>query len=264
MISFPLVTLVLKILLQQTKLDKPYSGGIGSYKLYVMIAYHYQQHLELGGSDSAAEMLISFLYRYSDIKLLPNMNPKTQTDISSPTIILCDGGEADLNGGVKLDRCVRLFGECFNRLMYQLLSHQNDVDVSMIASLIEGPKLKHERVKCIEMSAQWKKMKSQIHSYSTVRSIRDTFNAAGGITFSKSGHNLLSNGLDKEKDIDTRGMARGPRGGLIPKCRPDIDAKPKANQASLFLRGRKNRKNKKKQKRDEALREFATNNSKGW
>jgi DNA polymerase sigma len=38
--SFATVVLFLKILLQQTSLDKPFTGGLGSYKLYVLVANH--------------------------------------------------------------------------------------------------------------------------------------------------------------------------------------------------------------------------------
>ena len=53
------------------------------------------------------------------------------------------------------------------------------------------------------------------------------------------------------------GSMRGPHGGLIPKSRPDLNEKTNDINA-LLTRGRKNRKNKKKQKRDVALKEFAT------
>ncbi len=38
--SFSTVVLFLKVLLQQADLDKPYTGGLGSYKLYVLVANH--------------------------------------------------------------------------------------------------------------------------------------------------------------------------------------------------------------------------------
>ena len=38
--SFAHVVLLLKILLYQTDLDKPFTGGLGSYKLYVLVAHH--------------------------------------------------------------------------------------------------------------------------------------------------------------------------------------------------------------------------------
>lgn len=257
--SFPTVTLLLKVLLQQTNLDKPFSGGLGSYKLYVMVAHHFQKHLELGGGDSPGELFLTFLYRYSDVKL-SNIDPRAKTDISEPTIIICDGGEADLNSGVKLDRCVRLFGECFNRIMYQLYQQHNGVDTSTIASLIDGSKLKNARRKCIEMAMQWKKMKGPKVVDPSLQ-MRESSNAPRrGISFSKTGPNLFLSFNGNSEDNNggaNQEVLRGPRGGLIPKCRPDIDAKP-SGVTALLLRGRKNRKNNKKQKRDAALREFAT------
>lgn len=38
--SFATVVLFLKILLAQQDLDKPFTGGLGSYKLYVLVAHH--------------------------------------------------------------------------------------------------------------------------------------------------------------------------------------------------------------------------------
>ena len=38
--SFSKVVLVLKVLLSQQQLDKPFTGGLGSFKLYVLVAHH--------------------------------------------------------------------------------------------------------------------------------------------------------------------------------------------------------------------------------
>jgi DNA polymerase sigma len=38
--SFPAVVLVLKMLLREHGLDKPFKGGMGSYSLYVLVAHH--------------------------------------------------------------------------------------------------------------------------------------------------------------------------------------------------------------------------------
>ena len=57
------------------------------------------------------------------------------------------------------------------------------------------------------------------------------------------------------------GLMRGPRGSLVPKHRPDVEARREAlrNDPDHELKGRasKNRSSKKKQKRDSAIREFA-------
>ena len=34
------VVLLLKVVMTQQGLDKPFTGGLGSYKLYVLVAYH--------------------------------------------------------------------------------------------------------------------------------------------------------------------------------------------------------------------------------
>lgn len=102
------------------------------------------------------------------------------------------------------------------------------------------------------MAAQWKQMKrSDDCTYFPYQNPSPI--VAGrkvGFTFSKPGFNGSRNSPSTQPN-------RGPRGGLIPKHRPDLDAKPKGLDA-LYLKARKNRKNKKKQKRDTALREFAT------
>lgn len=38
--SFAIVVLFLKVLLNQQGLDKPFTGGLGSFKLYVLVASH--------------------------------------------------------------------------------------------------------------------------------------------------------------------------------------------------------------------------------
>lgn len=38
--SFAPIVLILKVLMVQQGLDKPFTGGLGSYKLYVLVAHH--------------------------------------------------------------------------------------------------------------------------------------------------------------------------------------------------------------------------------
>lgn len=38
--SFPAVVVVLKVLLSEHNLDKPFTGGLGSFSLYVLVAHH--------------------------------------------------------------------------------------------------------------------------------------------------------------------------------------------------------------------------------
>lgn len=243
------------MLLQQTNLDKPFTGGLGSYRLYVMVAHHYKTHISLGGGTSAAEILLTFLYRYGrDLDCNEDSLQKdTQNDIfSKPTIIYCDGGKADINAQVKALRCGDLFGVCYKRLLYMIRQQQCNVDISMIASVIKVEKLKSARGNCITMASEWKRMRSP-NRYKPQTIIGSS---KLGFTFSKFGslkksHDALDMGTS------TGSTKRGPRGGLVPKTRPDIDAKPQGLK-EMFLKGSKNRKNKKKQKRDTALKSFTT------
>jgi DNA polymerase sigma len=56
--SFAPIVLILKVLMAQQDLDKPFTGGLGSYKLYVLVAYHIDCHLASGGRDRPSEILI--------------------------------------------------------------------------------------------------------------------------------------------------------------------------------------------------------------
>ena len=239
------MTLLLKVLLQQTDLDKPYTGGLGSYKLYVLLAHHFRKHLSLGGGTAPGEILLSFLYRYSDIVMeAEDMESPIKTDISVQTIIQCDGGEADINAAVKGDRCADLFGVCYTRILHTIEAWQHGKDVSFLAPIIESTKLKTARKNCVEMASQWEKI-SGSYNRGHCKSLNPTGNNSS-FMFSKAGL--------KPSFV---GSMRGPRGGLIPKSRPDLNEKTNDINA-LLTRGRKNRKNKKKQKRDVALKEFAT------
>ena len=68
------LSLFLKVYLRQQKLDEPFTGGLGSYRLYVMLSAHIErnplymkdpQNPDLGG------LLLSFLQYYSNAKLFP-------------------------------------------------------------------------------------------------------------------------------------------------------------------------------------------------
>ena len=126
--SFAPVVVVLKIIMSQQGLDKPFTGGLGSYKLYVLVAYHIKQHLELGGNDRPSEILISLLIRYGGDSSSSgrglHRNPKensTTTDLeklkSREEVLRCDGGTVELTPVFRLSDCVDMFHECYNRLL---------------------------------------------------------------------------------------------------------------------------------------------------
>jgi hypothetical protein len=57
--SFSPVVLLLKIVMAQQGLDKPFTGGLGSYKLYVLVAYHVSMECDHSFDYFAADDFLS-------------------------------------------------------------------------------------------------------------------------------------------------------------------------------------------------------------
>ena len=97
--------------------DTPFSGGLGSYKLYVLVATHIAKHLELGGNDDPADVLLCFLFRYGQGVGPKNACKKARTILDKDDIVDCDdGGKADLSNVFLLEECRTLFGQVWIRL----------------------------------------------------------------------------------------------------------------------------------------------------
>lgn len=125
--SFATIVLFLKILLHEHNLDVPFEGGLGSYKLYVLVAYHIQAHVQLGGNDDPAETLLTFFYRYglvregskNDPLLWTSIDPSVplvyqyQTTSASPT---WKTASADMSNVTRWSECIALFRGCWMRL----------------------------------------------------------------------------------------------------------------------------------------------------
>jgi hypothetical protein len=139
--SFAPVVLFLKVLLNQKKLDVPFQGGLGSYKLYVLVAAHIEKHLALGGVDRPGEILLSFLYRYGSgwvqtkkqRRLDGSPDPETVTLLQQyvsvyskgPSSSICtpprddDVSVADLSNVYRIDAIITLFRTSWERLVQQ-------------------------------------------------------------------------------------------------------------------------------------------------
>jgi hypothetical protein len=148
--SFATVILVLKVLLAQQDLDKPFTGGLGSYKLYVLLAHHLQEHLALGGLDRPAEVLVSFLFRYGCVKG-HNVDDRVRTRLSQDVALEDKNGcVADLSNVFLLTHCVDLFKNCWMRL-WKLARRFEDkeVDESLLTHLVDPSRLHRERQQCL-------------------------------------------------------------------------------------------------------------------
>ena len=147
--SFSTVILFLKVLLAQQKLDQPFTGGVGSYKLYILVAHHIEKHLELGGCDRPGEVLYSFFFRYCGKQAKNSLRTHLSQDMVLNT---SDGGSADLSNVFLLDHCVRLFEMCFERLNRSLRSDRKEGigDRSLLSRLIDAARLGRERSKLLK------------------------------------------------------------------------------------------------------------------
>ena len=127
--------MALKTILKQTKLDEPYIGGLGSYKLYVLVAHHLEQHLSIGGQDRPGQVLLLFWFRYGDIKA-ENTRRAMRTPLTTGTTVRTrDGAEADLSNVYLLDHVIRLFQQCWKRTKLLLEKHTNQVHPSVLKSV---------------------------------------------------------------------------------------------------------------------------------
>jgi len=260
--SFGPVILVLKILLSQADLDKPFTGGLGSYKLYVLVSYHLEKHLALGGIDRPMEVLLSFFYRFGDSSKQKVINDiRAFTTLNQRSLLFADGGEADLSAVFKIDVCSKLFGLCFNRLIRKIELRSKGVHVSLLESIVDSAKLISKRKLCLNKSnlvVQYKKKQRDhfISRFDTGKVTPSTKKVGHIFSKSDAGNGSLSR-VGKRSVVNlSKSAIRSKRGSLIPKQRPDLDAKH-ADKNVLIGRAKKNRKNKKKQNRDRALVEFA-------
>jgi hypothetical protein len=211
----------------------------------------------LGGEDTATEMLISFLYRYSTPSRSKN---KARTYLSNNKTIRSEGGEAELKP-VSVQHCIEFFQSCFQRIMDNLGQHGQN-EKSLVASLIDMMKVKRERSFVLEQSKSFKNSPAKKEKESSAdRKISHTFSKGNLISsFERQGgerRNCV--GVDKETQEKVKALKksgkRSNRGALIPKRRIDVEMKLDGMDA-LIQRGAKNRKNKRKQTRDAALTEF--------
>jgi len=182
------------------------------------------------------------------------------TPLSQTSVLFSGGGEGNMSAVFKIDSIVALFGICFNRLCKRMQQLFQKEHFSLLNCIIDHSSLGAARDHALR--------NSQVLSHFNI--LR---NDPGKITDGKRVGHVFSKRTHQGEDISNRkeacdtddeaeelmagyGLQRGPRGALIPRHRPDIEAK----RTGTFLaveRARKNRKNNKKQSRDAAITEWA-------
>eukprot|EP00980_Cylindrotheca_fusiformis_P021649 scaffold8505_cov130-Cylindrotheca_fusiformis.AAC.15 len=147
--SFAPVVILLKILLNQHDLDKPFTGGLGSFKLYVLVANHIERHLALGGSDSPAEILLMFFYRYGNISGTKGLPKTAETNLMRVHSVQCqDGGLVEMNHVFQIEHCVTVFKACWFR-MKKLVERNVAKPSSFIRWIVHAKKLAERRMASI-------------------------------------------------------------------------------------------------------------------
>ncbi len=260
--------------MNQQGLDKPFTGGLGSYKLYVLVAYHIETHIANGGNDRPSEILISLLFRFGCVG---SRCDRLTTDLvhlsNSGQMLSCDEGICDLTPIFRLPDCVEMFRECHERFTDRCLlidDCSGALQCSYLSSIIDCHSLREAR----EASKRRATLCDNIITRPTPlnhpgkvsagRRISHVFTRNGSSVASKPASNKRKNTNEsaghKRSKSDT--SKRGPRGGLIPKNRPDVSARNSLGaEAAVMQRGMKQRKNKKKQARDKELTRFASRHS---
>jgi hypothetical protein len=152
--SFSTVVLFLKVLLNQQRLDTPFTGGLGSYKLYVLVAFHIQRHLQLGGCDQPGEVLLSFLFRYGCVRghnVTDGARTTLRQDVPLQYSASCS---ADLSNVFQLGHCVHLFRRCWERLWKYVggggvwKRDHTKISGGVLMYLIDADQLLRERQDC--------------------------------------------------------------------------------------------------------------------
>jgi hypothetical protein len=236
--SFAPVVLLLKVVMSQQGLDKPFTGGLGSYKLYVLVAYHIERHLANGGTDRPAEILVSLLVRYglngTDGYTIGDATTNLEQIKNRNDVLRCDGGLVELTPVFRLSDCVDMFRECYERLEDCCIMNADpgeDNVSSFLGSIVDCFCLRETR----ETSDRRSRMGDDSIRPPVAR------NDPGKV-----------NGDRKVGKVFTKHegeLKRGPRGGITPKKRPHLAAKNclKSNShEDILQRATKSRKNKKK------------------
>jgi hypothetical protein len=228
-----------------------------------------ERHLASGGADRPSEALLAFFYRFRKFvngKKNKRVKYPLETFLSRSMTLQCNGGDADLDPIFKLIHCCDLFHHCWTRLMQMM---ESGSEQSLLGKLIRCEQLRSERernrakasklghYKNSSLKSKWPTRTQE--KWSTHRT-----DEKWPIVTRAAGKKRALEETKVEGDADASqlmagyGMKRGPRGGLIPRNRPDVAAARSQSWIPEAVgRATKNRKNKKKQTRDEGLKAIA-------
>ena len=134
----PLV-LIMKMLLRQADLDKPFTGGIGSYKLYVMIAHHLEQESE--GRKTLPPISAVF------IAFLDRFRRGGKGELKTQSIIRASGGVAEFKGNFRISEVSAILARAWacTSMCIKVAAGYKGKGFSYIACLVDHAFLRRER-----------------------------------------------------------------------------------------------------------------------
>ncbi|KAH7479736.1 Terminal nucleotidyltransferase 4B [Phytophthora ramorum] len=111
---FTTMVMFLKEFLHQFDLDKPFTGGLGSFRLYMMVAYIFQRSgskRKKKRQTAVSSLLLAFFELFGNKKTPKFLHEDTQLPLP-----LGDGGHMDFGGVFRIDDCVDTFAMAFDIL----------------------------------------------------------------------------------------------------------------------------------------------------
>uniref|UniRef100_A0AAV1UHK5 Poly(A) RNA polymerase mitochondrial-like central palm domain-containing protein n=1 Tax=Peronospora matthiolae TaxID=2874970 RepID=A0AAV1UHK5_9STRA len=133
---FTIMVMFLKEFLHQFELDKPFTGGIGSFRLYMMVAFIFQQCKPKHDNEPqppVSSLLLAFFELYGNKKLPGFLRENTQLPLA-----LGDRGYMDFGGVFRIDDCVETFAMAFDILS----------STGTLGSIIYEERIDKDRKKC--------------------------------------------------------------------------------------------------------------------
>ncbi len=97
--TFEAMVVVVKLILKEEGLDKPFTGGLGSFKVYVMVASLFEAH----PSFNLGEMFLAMLRKYGK---------GGAEEFSTNTTLMAMGATIDCGGTFKAANVAKLFKKC--------------------------------------------------------------------------------------------------------------------------------------------------------
>ncbi|CAH0473907.1 unnamed protein product [Peronospora belbahrii] len=133
---FTTIIMFLKEFLHQYELDKPFTGGLGSFRLYMMVAFIFRRCVSKRKNKArppVSSLLLTFFELFGNKKQPKFLHENTQLPLPFGY-----GGHMSFGGVFRIDDCVETFAMAFD-----ILSSTGN-----IGSIIYEDRLEEDRKKC--------------------------------------------------------------------------------------------------------------------